>query len=104
MRTKPIIAGVVGIVLLMFIAILLIAVRTASPEVTVRHIKSVQTLDTFAVTVQISNGTANDFIFHPFRLEARDGTGWKKVCEFRLIPFTLLRPLPPIRLPITRAT
>lgn len=79
--------GLVGIAFLLLTAILLVAVRTASTAVTVRHVKSDQTFDTFAVTVQISNGTANDFIFYPSKLEAREGTGWRKVCEFRADSF-----------------
>lgn len=87
MRTKPIVASLVGIVFLLFIAILLVAVRKASPAVTVRHIQSVRTGDTLFVTVQVSNRTGNDFVFYPFTLEVREGTVWKKYYEFRDYPY-----------------
>lgn len=89
-----VVAVVVGIGLVLFIAILPVAVRTA-PAVTARHIKTVSRGDKLLMTIQISNHTAHAFIFYPTKLEARAGTGWNTISEFtdrslmgRLAPYS----------------
>lgn len=87
MGKKAIVAGVVGIVFLAVITLIFFAARAASPGLTARHIKTVQSGSSLSMTLQISNRTANGFIFYPFKLEAREGTGWKTRCKFEAPSF-----------------
>jgi hypothetical protein len=88
---KAIVAGVVGLLFLVVISLMFFVVRATAPAVTVRYIKTVQSGNSLAMTLQISNHTANGFIFHPFKLEAREGDGWKTRCKFEATSF---RPAP----------
>jgi len=82
-----IIASVAVVIVLLAAAFVLLLTRHSVPPISVRHIKSVKSGHEVAVTVSISNHTGTAFIFVPFRLEAREGAGWRTCCEFRADSF-----------------
>jgi hypothetical protein len=79
MKTKAIITGVVVLVVLLFIGILLSVHRQPPQPVTVRHVVSLQYGDVTYITVEITNHTADMYIFLRFEVQVRNGNAWTKV-------------------------
>ena len=109
MRTKPIIAGAVGFVLLLFVAILFVAARSAPSPITVRNIKSVPFGGAIKMTFEITNHTTTIYSLVLVCIEVHDGPVWRKCSDFDAFgqetfsALTVLRPLPfsqPISRPV----
>jgi hypothetical protein len=56
--------------------------RKPPQEVTVRHVASVQSGDVTTMTFEITNHTADPYIFHPFEVQLRNGKAWTKFQGF----------------------
>ena len=96
-KTKAIIAGAVVLVVLLFIAMLFTVPRKPPPpqEVTVRHVGSVQFGNVTTMTFEVTNHTADPYIFCPFELQVRNGNAWTKFQGFditKIDPFPTLAP------------
>lgn len=92
-RTKAVVASVVLSVVLL-LGLLFILDRRPQQEITIRHVKSVQSADITIMTFEIKNHTSNPYIFFPFEVQVRDGNGWRKFQGFdtRINPFPTLDP------------
>jgi len=75
-RKNLIIIGAVAIGILGIFLILVAAGRPAGPPITIRHVKSVQSGDTTTLFFEISNHTANSYIFVPSAVDVHSGTVW----------------------------
>lgn len=80
MRTKAIIAGVVLSAVFLFAAMPFI-VRPRQP-ITLRHVKSVRSGNVTTVTFEITNHTADLYIFNPFEVQVQNGSVWTNVRGF----------------------
>ncbi len=87
MRTKAIVTGVGLIALFCLIATLLSVPRKPPQEITVRHVKSVQSSNVTTMTFEIKNHTADAYIFFPNELEIRTGKEWSKFVAFDIGKF-----------------
>lgn len=83
MKVRLIIASVVMVILVLVTTFPLFLARPSVPPITIRHIKTVKSGDEVAVTLSISNHCGKAFIFYPFKVEAREGTGWKTCWQFQ---------------------
>ena len=81
-RTKPTVAGLVGITFLLFIAVLFVVAHHLTPAITVHPVKSVQSGGLTIGTFQITNHTPNRYFVTPRVVEAYDGTKWKTCYAF----------------------
>lgn len=80
MTTKAITAGAV-LVAVSLSGLFFIAAHRPSSPITVRHIKSVQTVTGPRTTFEISNHTASPYALQPVEVEALDGQEWRR-CFF----------------------
>jgi len=78
MRTKAIVAGAVVLVVLLCFAILLSVPRHPPQGFTVRRLGSIQSGNVTTMTFEITNHTADRYIFHPFEVQVRNGKRWSK--------------------------
>ena len=93
MRRTPIISGMVGLVLLLFVAILFVAARSAPPPITLRHIKSVPSGGAIKMTFEITNHTTTRYSLVLVCIEVHDGPVWRKCSDFgRIRPGDVLDP------------
>src|SRR5579859_3793657 len=93
MRRKPIIAAMVGFVLLLFVAILFVAARSAPPPITLRHIKSVPYGGAIKMTFEITNHTTTSYSLVLVCIEVHEGQVWRKCSDFeRIQPGDVLGP------------
>ena len=76
-RTKAIVAGAVLSVVLLLV-LLFVLDRRRPQDITIRHVKSVQSEDITIMTFEIKNHTSNSYIFALFELEVRKGNGWNR--------------------------
>jgi hypothetical protein len=81
-KPKAIIACAVVFVLLFFLAMLLIISSKPPQEITVRHVKSVQSSNVTTMTFEIKNHTTDRYAFSPFEVQVRNGTAWTKFQDF----------------------
>ena len=65
-------AGAVLIAVLLG-GLILVATRSTSSPITVRHVKSIQTAEGSRTTFEISNHTASTYVVLPLEVEAHDG-------------------------------
>ena len=117
MSRTPIIAGVVGIAVLLCVTILFTVPRPSPPPITVRHVRSIQSGRWFSATFgitnppiwlgrvnrtfdsgvtaifEITNHTSSIYHIEPVSFEVRNGLVWKKCFAFDHSPLPLaLRP------------
>lgn len=78
MRTKAIIAGAVVLALLLSIAFLFTTHRKLPQDIVVRHVKSVVSGDITTMTFEITNHTADPYIFFPFEVQVRKSNDWTR--------------------------
>jgi hypothetical protein len=76
-RTKFIIAGAVVLVVL-FLTMILVFSHKPPQEITVRHVASFQTDNLTTMTFEITNHTADHYVFFPFEVQIRNGNTWTK--------------------------
>lgn len=94
MTTKAIIAGAVVLAVLLFVAFLFTASRKPRKppqEVTVRHVGSIRYGNLTVMTFEITNHTANPYIFHPYEIQVRNGSAWT---NFQGFDITKIHPHP----------
>jgi hypothetical protein len=73
-RKSLILIGAVAIVILGIFLILVAAGRPAGPPITIRHVKSIPSGDTTTLIFEISNHTANSYVFFASAVEVHSGT------------------------------
>jgi len=98
-KTKAIVAGAVVLALLLFTAMLLTGPRRPPQNITVRHVGSVWSSNIVTLTFEITNHTADPYIFFPFEVQVRNGNGWTKFEGFditKIHPHPTLAPSPHI--------
>jgi hypothetical protein len=81
-KTKAIVAGGVLLLFLLFIAILLSGPHKPPQDITVRHVKSIQSSNITTMTFEIKNHTATPYIFFPFEVQIRNGNAWTRLQGF----------------------
>lgn len=93
MRTKAIVASVVPSVVLLLVLFFILD-RRPSQDITIRHVKSLQSEDITIMTFEIKNHTSNPYIFFPFEVQVRNENRWNKFQGFdtRISPFPTLDP------------
>ena len=82
MRTKAIVAGAVVLVVLLCFAILFSVPRHPPQDFTVRHVGSIQSGNVTTMTFEITNHTADPYIFFPSEVQVRNGNRWTKFQGF----------------------
>jgi hypothetical protein len=82
MKTKGIVIGAVVLLALFFGAVSLSNFRKSAPNFTVRHVNSVCSNAITTMTFEVTNHTANPYIFHPFELEIQNTNGWSEFQSF----------------------
>ncbi|MGH7973517.1 MAG: hypothetical protein ACREIC_32780 [Limisphaerales bacterium] len=93
MKTKAVVAGAVVLVVLLFLAILLTVPRKSQQDITVRHVKSVQSADITTMTFEVKNHTDTPYIFFPSEVQVRNGSAWTK---FQGFDITTIHPNPTV--------
>lgn len=93
-KTKAIAASAVVLVGLIFVVFMLCIIpHRPSQDITIRHVKSVQSANITTMTFEIKNHTANPYIFFPFEVQVRNGNGWSK---FQGFDIGTIHPIPKI--------
>jgi hypothetical protein len=85
MKTKAVIASAVVLVLL-FVGILYFVLRHPTQPVTVRHVKSVQSVNVTIMTFEVTKHTADVEVVLPWYLQVRNGTVWSNYSPIELGP------------------
>lgn len=80
------------LVVLLFIAMLLTVPRRPLQPIKLRHVKSVQSENVTTMIFEITNHTADPYIFFPFEVQVRNGTDWTEFEGFDRPRFIRLAP------------
>jgi hypothetical protein len=94
-KTKAVIAGAVVLAVLLFIVMFLPAHHSRPQAVTVRHVKSVQSSNVTTMTFEVTNHTADTYVFKPAQILVRDGNSWTMFQDFERLNFNPLPKLAP---------
>ena len=82
MKTKLVLTGAVVLTLLLFTLITVSVSRLPAELISIRHLNSVQSGRVTTMTFEITNHTADPYIFSPFQVQLRNGNAWTKFQGF----------------------
>ncbi len=90
-KTKLALTGAIVLTLLLFTLILVSVSRLPAELISIRHLNSVQSGRVTMMTFEITNHTADPYIFSPFQVQLRNGNAWTK---FEGFDVTAIHPHP----------
>ena len=86
----PIIALVVGIAVLLFLAVLFVGLHPSPPAITIRHVRSLEHGGGSSLTFEMTNHTDRSCMVRPISVEVRHGSNWEKCFEFPLPSYPII--------------
>jgi hypothetical protein len=92
---KAVVPGALVLVVLLFFALLVVVYHQPPLDITVRHVKSVQTGDITTISFEVKNHTPSPYAYRRLEVQVRNGNVWTGFQDFDINRFNAYPALGP---------